>query len=269
MRFDLLRTLALFTASVAAAAASAGTYIESAHSDLREADKPAQIMKMWFDAGKFRAQSDQGERAQIFRDGTLYMLEVPQKHYTAIDKSSLDQLSATIAQMRTQMRAKMAGMPPEQRAMMEKMLGEAGSSAGSVSEPKRTVQATARTESVAGHRCTIWEVTSGGRKEQEVCVVPPATLPGGREVMATMRELGEMFQGFASRTGIAGRDAASQSWSELRNIDGIPVLTRLYENGRLNHEVRLTTIESAPVPVSVFEVPADFTQRKLNFREGA
>ena len=62
--------------------------------------------------------------------------------------------------------------------------------------PKRVLKNTGRTETVDGIKCTVWEASEGGKKEEELCAAPPGSVPGGDEMMKTLREVGEMLQGF-------------------------------------------------------------------------
>lgn len=249
-------------------AASAGVYMETAHKDLIEPGKSSEKHKMWFDSGNFRAE-DAGARAvQIYKDKVVYILEMDEKRYTTLDKEGVDRLSGQISEARKQMEARMADMSPEQRAMVEKMMGSMG---GTISgpEPARTLKATSRTDSAAGQSCKVWEVTVDGRKEEELCVVAPSSLPGGAEMMSTMRELGDLFKGFMQSLGGAGNNAINNAWRDLQAVNGIPIITRTFDNGKATHEIRLTTVRTESVPAASFTVPTGFKQRKLDPRGGA
>lgn len=264
----LTRACTLIIATVAASSVSAGAYMESTRTATGGDAKKPEVMKMWFDGGRFRAESGT-EQVQIFDGKQIHVIDVAQKRYTTIDKASIDEFSGKLANLRSQMEAQMKNMPPEQRAMVEQMMSQMGGTGAQAMEAaKRSVKQTGRSESAAGHSCKVWEVTVGGVKEQELCVVAPGSLPGGTDMMATMVKIGEMFKSLMESFGGAGRDALSQAWSDLQAINGIPVITRLYDNGRLSEEVKLTVIRSESVPATRFQIPAGYQQRKLNLGSG-
>lgn len=245
--------------------ASAGVYMETSQLDLENPKQTPGTHKMWFDGGKFRSQTGSGDAVQIYRDDTFYVLEMKDKRYTALDKQSLEKMSSTIAAAKKQMDARMANMSPEQRAMVEKMMGQAGLGASAAATPPpRTVKATSRSETAAGRTCKVWEVEVSGKKEQELCVVPAGALPGGPDMLATMRQLGKVFEGFVDSLGAKG-NVASDAWRDLQKLDGIPVITRTFNSaGKATDEIRLSAIREEAVAATQFQVPAGFTQRKLD-----
>jgi Domain of unknown function (DUF4412) len=248
-------------------AASAGVYMETTHHDLLEPGKSSGKHKMWFDSGNFRAEDADARAIQIYKDKIVYIVEMDEKRYTTLDREGIERLSGQISEARKQMQARMANMPPEQRAMVEKMMG---SMASSTAETPRVVKATARTESAAGQSCKVWEVTVDGKKEEELCVVAPSALPGGTEMMTTMRELGDLFKSFMQSLDKAGgNNAINDAWRDLQTVNGIPIITRMFDEGKATHEIRLTTVRSESVPASSFTVPAGFKQRTLDPRGGA
>lgn len=265
-----MRAMHLLALLLLPSAASAGVYMETSHKDLTDTKSAAEKHKMWFDSGNFRAEDAQAHAVQIYKDKVVYIVEMDEKRYTTLDKDSIQSLSGQIAEARKQMEARMKNMSPEQREMVEKMLGGMGGLGSAKEAPARSVKATSRTDAAAGQTCKVWEVMVGEVKEEELCVVPPGSLPGGAEMMATMKELGELFKGFMDSLGGAGsRNAINDAWRDLQAVNGIPIITRTFENGKASQEIRLTAVRNETVPTSQFTVPAGFTQRKLDPRGGA
>jgi hypothetical protein len=263
-----MRALHLLALLLLPGAASAGVYMETAHKDLTDAKSAAEKHKMWFDSGNFRAEDAEAHAVQIYKDKIIYIVEMDEKRYTTLDKDSIQSLSGQIAEARKQMEARMKDMTPEQREMVEKMMGSMGGMAKEA--PARSIKPTSRTESAAGQTCKVWEVMVGGAKEEELCVVAPGSLTGGAEMMATMKELGDLFRGFMDSLGGAGsRNAINDAWRDLQAVNGIPIITRTFENGKPSQEIRLTAVRAESVPASQFAVPAGFKQKKLDPRGGA
>jgi uncharacterized protein YneF (UPF0154 family) len=260
-----MRTLALLTIAFASTAASAGVYIESSQAELGVKPAPAPtVSKIWFDGGRMRSNDGSGDGA-IFKDQKIYALDAQKKTYSVVDKAAMDRMGGQLAEARKKMEAQMANMPPERRAMMEQMMSQMGGGAAGAMQKavKRDVTATGRTQTVGGFKCTVWEVALDGVKDQELCAAPAGSLPGGSEVLKTMREMGEMMKGLTAGLGGMAKRTAADAWSDLAKINGVPILTRDFEDGKATSETRLSVIRSESVPGSTFEVPAGFKERKM------
>lgn len=260
-----MRTVALAATLLLSTGASAAVYVETTYTDPRESKGAPETGRMWFDGSRFRAELHGEDMVHIYKDQTLYVIERKTKTYTAIDKPTLEKVGGQLTAMRRQMEQQLAGLPPEQRQMVEKMLGQ---SAGGDAPAKRSVRKTARTGEAAGHACVIWEVTAEGRKEQELCVAPAGSLPQDEELMSTMSELGAMFATLAESLGASGGDAMSEAWSELQTIKGIPLVTRSYRDGALAFETRITAIRNETLPAGAFDLPAGYRKRSLEVPQG-
>jgi uncharacterized protein DUF4412 len=248
----------LLLSSLAATGACAGAYLESTEGQPGSKDS-MRLTRMWFDGGRMRTENGgKGEGSvAIFKNNTMYILDPPNKSYRVIDKASLDQLAAKIAGVRKQMEASMANMPPERRAQMEKMLGKSGEDAAS----KRLLKKTGRTETVAHIKCTVWEASVGGKKEQELCVAAPSSIPGGDDMMTTLRGVSEMLKGFSKNFG-GGQ--ADNTWRDLDTVKGVPILMRQFSDGKVTSENHLSVARKESVPAAQFDVPAGYTEKKIS-----
>ena len=257
-----MRTLLLLTIAFASTAASAGVYMESSEIELGVKPPPApEVSKIWFDGGRMRSNDGTGDGA-IFKEQKIYALDGDKKTYSVIDKATMDRMGGQMAEARKKMEAQMANLPPERRAMMEQMMSQMGGGAAKKAV-KRDVTSTGRSETVAGIKCTVWEVVVDGVKEQELCASPVSSMPGGAEVMKTMREIGEMMKGLSEGLGPMAKRSATEAWTDIAKINGVPILTRDFDGGKATSEKRLSVIRSESVPGSTFEVPAGYKERKM------
>ncbi|MET0535446.1 MAG: hypothetical protein ABW171_14610 [Steroidobacter sp.] len=225
----------------------AGTYVESVATNHLSPQTQSQSMQLWVGTGRFRMEMQGGQAVQIFRDKAFYTLSPATRSYSKLDKAALERL---MQQANEANKGLEAMLPPEQR----------GKTKQTQSAPKveRSVKPTSRTEASAlGQQCKVWEVFANASKVQEMCVVDIATLPNGKELVATMEQVSEAFKGTAAGAGTA------DVWENVKATNGYPVITRTYVNGKLLQEVKATTIRSAPTPDSLFEIPAGFQQRKV------
>jgi hypothetical protein len=164
-----------------------------------------------------------------------------------MDKAALDAMTQKANEANKSLEAL---LPPEQREKRKQSAGK--------SQVERTLKPTDRTESTAiGQTCKVWEVFSNGTKVQEQCVVEVAKLPNGKELVASMQQVGEAFKGTAASTGM------SEVWQDVKTMNGFPVITRMYLNGKLFQEVKTKAIRAADTPESMFTIPAGFKEQKM------
>ena len=117
-------------------------------------------------------------------------------------------------------------------------------------------QQTTREESVAGQRCRIWEILAVAARLQELCVIPAASLPGGEDMLATMRAVGAALR--AADAPPAAHKTVAEAWIGLPQVDGIPVLARFFQGTRAVTEIRLTGVRAEPIPFTAFDLPAEY-----------
>lgn len=244
-------------------AALAGAIVETVSRDLREGVQTAGTT-LYVDGGNLRVVTDEeavdgpGSNA-IIKNDVMYAIDHRRKAYAVLDKAAMRQMAENMNTAMNNMRAKVAQMPPEKRAAMEGLLGGGG--------PRGALQyrKTARSEKVAGKSCRIWEGTQEGRMRVQYCVVPYASIAGGAEVMAAMKNMiGLMDEVFVALDESGVKDALfSNEWRGVRALDGYPVLIRMFENGQPASEEVLKSARVAAVPATQFEVPAGYRREKI------
>src|SRR5262249_54299497 len=92
---------------------------------------------------------------------------------------------------------------------------------------------------------------------------PASAVPNGDEVIQTFRDIGTMLKTLTDSFG-GGRDE-NQPWHDMETIKGVPILTREFSDGKATSETRLSAARKESVPASSFEVPAGYTEKKMNF----
>jgi hypothetical protein len=209
------------------------------------------------DGKRMRTQTDADGRYMIFKEDALYAVDPAKKSYMVMDRAVLAQLSERVAAARTQLQSRLATLPPEQRAKIEKLLGRAGG--GEAPPVAQSFQQTSRTDSVAGISCTIWEVSEASIKVRELCVAPAAAVPGVADLMVIMKTFVASIKQVMSNFG----SIASNDLFSFTAIDGVPLASRTFAGGVATEESKLTSLRAESIPASTFEVPADYTSRAL------
>jgi hypothetical protein len=172
----------------------------------------------------------------LFRDNAIWQVNVGDHTYVKMDRAAMQQA--------------MARVPPQLRAMMERMRGS--SDAGS---DESAWHDTGKTEHVGGYNCRLWEGTPIVQKEQ-MCVVPFAALPGGSELSATMQQVGRTVKEVLSGSFLG---AAAGSFDQYAKLNGIPAVQRT-EYG----DTYMKSVEQRSLPVSTFQVPEGYQEKKMN-----
>ncbi len=225
----------VLAALVCSAHAAAGTYVEASRTDLMNPLQPPVTQKMWFDGGSFRLENESGDAVEIFKERTLYLLQPLRRLYTAFDAATLD-----------------------------RVLSEATPGMHVAQPGVRVAHETSRTESSGGRTCTVWEITVEGVKVQELCVIPASSVVGGDQIMADMRQVGALIEDEGLDATLQG--SVARSWNDLDLVQGIPILSRSFENGQPAVEIQVTAMRTEPVPFTAFDVPAGFRRQKPDRR---
>ena len=149
---------------MAAAISIAGVHIENVTRDIttKVAEGAPQIMQV--QDGKIRA-SRGTDGGMIIKGTTIYMIDDKRKQYREMDKESMKKMAGQASDVMAQMQERMKNMTPEQRAMMEKMMGGKmpGGMAGDGKPDVYESKDTGKNDTVEGRKCRVWHINRNGR----------------------------------------------------------------------------------------------------------
>jgi len=178
----------------------------------------------------------------------LITIDTAKQTYHEINIAGLEGVAqATQPQLdaaRAQMEQRMKNLPPEQRAMMEKMMPNLG--AGK-SAPV-TVNRTGETKTIAGYPCTKYVAKQGDK------IILVAWTTKDVKGFDALRDDWVKFQKRMSAMSRAGSETADA----YASIEGFPMAT---EMGSIKTEV--TTVEPRAIPASDFQIPAGYKLEPL------
>jgi hypothetical protein len=252
----------------AGAVAQAGVVYETVERDLPSRQETA-VTTIQVQDGSMRVDTLQAgqkapESSMIFTGDAIIGIDHKKKQFTHMDRAQLKQLAGTVNQAMKEMESQLASMSPEQRAMVEKMMGK---NMPGADKPKRVAPQftrTSRTESAAGYSCQVWEGHRDGEKVTEHCIVPYGNLTGGNEMGQVMNNMTAMMDELLSAMDSAWLEGIVRSeWEGLRTIDGYPVISRTFVNGKATDEYSLRSANSASVPGAQFSAPAGYKRKDL------
>ena len=204
------------------------------------------------------------ENSIVYKNNALYVIDYGEKSYLVMDEATMAKLGDRMADARKQMAAQMADLPPEQRAMMARMMGRMGNGAAAAPPALPNFLRTNRTQTVAGIHCQVWEATENGVKTAEVCVAAKGAVPGAADALAGMKSFGNAMAKMTSHMGLGAQKGLQNAWSGLDRLDGMPIAHRDYEGGKLKTEMLMTDVHAASVPAAAFEMPAGYKLKAMN-----
>jgi hypothetical protein len=257
------RTISFFSiaACLVSAAASAGVYVELVNHDI-PGNTTNLAQKMYVEGTNGRFVDEQG-RATIIKGNTMYIVDDSDQSYIAFDKATMEQLAKQISAAMDRMKEQLAKMPPEQRTQIEAMMAKTPGMGGD--SQKWVVEAvdTGKNDKVDGRACRVWDVKRNGELDDQLCVVPYSQLPGKENFQAIFANFAKVFEDMAKSVpmlaGVMNNEFGAQA-----KVNGFPVRSRAYENGKLGDEEQLVkTWREEAVPAAMFEIPAGYKPKKM------
>jgi hypothetical protein len=186
------------------------------------------------------------------------------KTYFVIDQEQMKKLAATVNQAMASVDQALAALPESQRAKMEKMMKSRMPDMATPREPSE-LKKTGGSESVNGFDCEVYEVWRGGVRERELCVTDWDNVAGGSEVEDVFIEMGEfmteMLDSLPKMGG--GGSLGDATYEHIKEMNGFPVRTREYDNGKLAGQSSLVSSKEADLDPADFEPPKGYKRQDL------
>ena len=249
---------------LAAQAASAGVYVETVDHNIATGTTELK-QKMYVQNGSGRFVDPEGHTSLIKND-TMYIIDDTEKSYIVFDKATMQAVAQKLSAAMDKMKEQMAKLPPEQRAQLEQAMGGAMGMQGKAHTVD--VAATGKSDTVNGRACKVWDVTRDGQLDEQICVVPYASLPGKENFQQIFANFSKMFEEMSKSVPMLSGMMANE-FSAQAKVGGFPVRQRAYENGKLGGEETLVKEwREEAIPDSMFEIPTDYKQKQLPMGPG-
>jgi hypothetical protein len=255
-----MKNILIIGAAILSSSALAGIHVENTTRNIQTKAQEGDIKTMLVQDGKMRTNGTK-DTAIVLRGSSILIIDDKRKQYREMTKEDMKKMAAGAVDMMAKMREKMKNMSPEQRAQMEKMMGNhlpggLGTDKPDVWDAKNL----GTTATVEGRKCQNWNLTRNGAPFEELCVVPFNTLPGKEDMQKVFKDMAETFGDVAKQ--IPGSDAMPKAMSQ---INGYPVRTRMYaSDGKFQpNETVLTKWVEESVPASMFEAPAGYRKMEM------
>jgi hypothetical protein len=200
-----------------------------------------------------RVRMAQAEGPELMLDnttGNMTMIDNKKKEYSVVTPEDLKAIMAKMQEQSKKMEEQMKNLPPQAKAMMEKMGG--GGSA--------TVAKTGPARKIAGYSCETWTISFGEVAKTEQCLTSELSVPA--QAWSRYKEFAEQMQGMLHAMG--GRGAGVQSLKDkMSGMQGYPLsaVTNVKVLGKSSStSTEVTEVKKGPIPASAFEIPAGYKQ---------
>lgn len=213
-----------------------------------------------------------GKSEMIYRGDRreMVMVDHEDKSYFVLDMETVKELAGDLGEAMNQIEEALANVPEGQRAALEKMMKERMPQLSKAASPKSELAKTGERANQAGYACVKYEVSQDDRKVREMWVTDWDNVDGGEEVAGMFREMSgflqEMLGAFQSASGAMGgfvTRIADNMFEHMAEIDGFPVVTREFEDGRLDSEATLTSTARRDLDPAAFEPPPGYEKRQM------
>lgn len=183
--------------------------------------------------------------------------------WRAMDKATMVSLGQQINPAMEKMQEMLKSMPPERRAMMEKMFAGQGINPAMMGgKVEMQVKKTSESQTINGYPCVKYETWREKEKVAEHCVSDWKQVPGSQEARGVFLDMAafsqEVWQG-----AFKGGGGPASFLESIGKIEGYPVLTRIFSNGTIVTESRLTGVEEKSVSVEEFDPPKGYVKKDL------
>ena len=260
-----LRRLVIFVLLGAAMPLYAGVEMNLVTTDSEGA--VTESVKLYAQSGMIRMEdigdTSGQDMSMIFVGQEFIVVDHNEKTYIVMDEAMVQEMGVKVNAAMEQMRAQLADMPPEQRAMVEQMMeGQMSGMMGAAAEALPTRVEQTGSGSWQSGSCTEYDVFEGDEKTQQICAAALSEVEGADEAMAAFKNMAKFMNSLAkSMPGPLGASMAENPMGLIDQIDGFPVRTVDYIDGQVSAETSLSSVADSDLDPSLFAIPEGYTQQ--------
>jgi len=187
------------------------------------------------------------------------------RKYFDLDRTTLDELGATMKGAMAQMQKTLEAMSPEQQAMAGKMMQKA-MGGGAAKEPPTFVKA-AGGKTIAGYGCTRYDMMQDGVKKSELWTSTDGSLAMAPEEVETIRAMQDQLASLLDAAGSMMETLAGSGFQAFRSDDsvkGFPVKTTTFDGDAILTETTLRQVDHDAIDTKLLEVPEGYERQEIH-----
>lgn len=193
--------------------------------------------------------------------------------WRAMDKETMVTLgrhmNPAMEQLQKHMGDALKNMPPERRAMMENILARQGVDLDQGLTPgvmdgkiEMQVKKTGETQSINNYPCVKYEIWQEGQKVAEHWVTDWKRIDGAQGAQDVFQYMADFSREVWQET-FKGSGGPASLFEALGAMEGFPVLTKTFSDGKPVTESRLTGVEKKQASGQEFEPPSDYVREEF------
>ncbi len=228
------------------------------------------IHQVQIEKNRMRTETEaiNGQKQVIVFDGPKQVLTTiypDRKVYSELTKAEADRMGGGRITLSPTVQEQMAKMPPEQRALMEKMLR--GRGAASVAPPAKMEYRRAGSDKVGKWTCDKYEGFQNSVKKMDICTVDPKALGVSMAELDITRQMAAFFGKMAPQGSGSTFEAGTV---ETVGFAGVPVRTIGYgSKGEAVYSSEISEVSRRNFPDSSYGVPEGFQKQAMFSSRGA
>ena len=265
----LKQSINFFLISIMTATAYAGEVVEVISKDLTSSENAEETLKFLFSDGFMKMSTDQ-ENDVIFNSQSRNMMIIShaEKSYMIFDENTASNIKSEIDKA---MEEALAQVPPEQRAMVERMMKQqmgnmnGGAPQMQMEMPKAEIRKVGRSDTINGISCEYYEAYTGNEKDMELCVADWDDIDASENMRNSFMAMGEMMEGFLEQISQMAPMMQSNDnpFAYLKEMDGYPILSRQFSNGVATEETVLKSITEQDIEKNEFNAPEGYNKQDM------
>jgi hypothetical protein len=252
-------------------AAGEGVIVIQKQDDLDSGSSSTQKLYIESDTVAIHSEGGDGRMGFVYfaDSGLLRMIDHGNRTYREMTEQQIEQLMGGVqdqmAKVREQMAEQLKNMTPEQRAMMEKMLGGGAAQVGAAPAVPHVEKTAFRrgdgSAEIGGRSCDWYEGYRSENLVSMVCAADWSTF----DLRPSDFTVFQRLAGFLSRLAPQMGDQlnfGAEDWAERESFPGVPLEQKTFRGGK---PAAVSTMESAErgqaIDPAVYEPPAGYQKQ--------
>jgi len=194
-------------------------------------------------------------------EGVLRFVDDVGKTYFDMEKSWIGSSADDQAAVTAGFEQELAQLPPDQQDAARELLRQALESEKAPAAPEyvRTKEKT----KVLGYDCTKVEIMRDGDKRGEYWGTPSKDLQMSDAERKTMQSMGEYLRRLTQMAPAGAGDAATGAFEWDLSSDGFPLITRCFEKGKMELDLKAESFDRKALSKELFEIPSDYKELSI------
>jgi len=192
---------------------------------------------------------------------SIYVINHKETNFTHINQETFSKMGDMANNMLEMMKKKMATLPPEQRAMMEKMMKKNVPNFKNVIKPgpKTKYKEIAKEVKCQRWKCKKIEAIKGKEKRSELLVATAEDLNINESTYEIIISVHKFFSKLAGKTNLTSGQLFS-----IPELGGIPVFTKTFKNGEIKSTSTLKEVKKEKISSTFFEPPKNYHKKNID-----